>query len=210
MEVFLISQSDFSKLFREKIKQLMADINNSRSNKRIKRSPKNSNEPQQNEDAAILKRKKESSCESSNMKYLEKSSLNGFPGHSDAYKSFTTVTMSSMVGSYKVDRVNAGALDRIFKENPDIDKEFKLKCPYFQRVFMNAMAASYRRLESNSENFTVGDSNRILEMMKDMELAGLEVTWLNNMYRKRVQEEVVKIEKFLVELDEAVKPLGLF
>ncbi|KAK8491686.1 hypothetical protein V6N12_035057 [Hibiscus sabdariffa] len=188
----------------------MADINNSGSNKRIKRSPKNSNEPQRNEDAAILKRKKEFSCESSNMKYMEKKSLNVAPGHSDAYKSFTTVTVSSMVGSYKVDRVNAGVLNWIFKENPDIDKEFKLKCPYFQSVFMNAIAASYRRLESNSENFTVGDSARIREMMKDMELTGLEVTWLNNMYRKRVQEEVVKIEKFLVELDEAVKPLGLF
>ncbi|KAK8673024.1 hypothetical protein V6N13_111380 [Hibiscus sabdariffa] len=138
---------------------------------------------------------------------LDKVLLNDMPGSSDAKANETNMnilsnksfTVNSMVRSYGVDEGNVGVLSRIFQENPNMDREFKLKYPYFQNVLMNEIAGCYRSLENNPE---VEEVVGMYEMVKDMELTGLELTWLkdrvskvNETLKKRYQEMADKLNR---------------
>ncbi|KAK8672973.1 hypothetical protein V6N13_111329 [Hibiscus sabdariffa] len=118
-------------------------------------------------------------------------------------KSFT---VNSFVRSYEVDEGNVGVLSRIFQENPYIDREFKLKYPYFQNVLMNEIAGCYRSLENNPE---VEEVVGMYEMVKDMELTGLELTWLKDRVstvsetlKKRHQEIADKLSREVALLEQ--------
>ncbi|KAK8716537.1 hypothetical protein V6N13_043843 [Hibiscus sabdariffa] len=85
-----------------------------------------------------------------------------------------------------------------------MDREFKFKYPYFQNVLMNEIAGSYRSLENNPEILEVEDMVGMYQMMKDMELTGLKITWLKDrvstvseMLRKRLQEIADKANREL-------------
>ncbi|KAL4376436.1 hypothetical protein GQ457_02G017010 [Hibiscus cannabinus] len=141
---------------------------------------------------------------------LDKVLLNDMPGSSDAKAneinmnilSNKSFTVNSMVRSYEVDEGNVGVLSRIFQENPNMDREFKLKYPYFQNVLMNEIAGSYCSLENNPEILGVKVVVGMYQMVKDMELTGLELTWLkdrvstvNETLKKRYQEMVDKANR---------------
>ncbi|KAK9037798.1 hypothetical protein V6N11_022698 [Hibiscus sabdariffa] len=139
---------------------------------------------------------------------LDKVLLNDMPGSSDAKANETnkSFTVNSMVRSYEVDEGNVGVLSGIFQENPNMDREFKLKYPYFQNVLMNEIAGSFRSLENNPE---VEEVVGMYEMVKDMELTGLELTWLKDRVstvsetlKKRHQEIADKLSREVALLDQ--------
>ncbi|KAL4379915.1 hypothetical protein GQ457_02G015910 [Hibiscus cannabinus] len=135
---------------------------------------------------------------------LDKVLSNDMPGSSDAKANILSnkslsFTVNSMVGSYEVDEGNVGVLSRIFEENPNMDREFKLKYPYFQNVLMNEIAGCYRCLENNPE---VEEVVGMYDMVKDMALTGLELTWLKDRVstvsetlKKRHQEKADKLNR---------------
>ncbi|XP_039015855.1 MATH domain and coiled-coil domain-containing protein At3g58210-like [Hibiscus syriacus] len=121
-----------------------------------------------------------------------------------------------MVRSYNVHKHNVILLKQIFQENPNIDKAFKFKNPYFQSVFMNTIAESYHSIKSNPRIFGARDIKNMDEMVKDMEFTGLELTWLKNMLtattqmlRKRLQEEQMRVQEEQMRVQEELRHLDL-
>ncbi|XP_039010430.1 uncharacterized protein LOC120139183 [Hibiscus syriacus] len=104
-------------------------------------------------------------------------------------------TVSSKVRSYNVDKHNVNLLKQIFEENPNIDKEFKIKNPDFQSFFMNKIALSYDSIKRNPWIFGPRDVKTMFQMVEDMQFTELEHTWLKN--------EVILIRQVLMERYEA-------
>ncbi|MBA0784495.1 hypothetical protein Gotri_028177 [Gossypium trilobum] len=102
---------------------------------------------------------------------------------------------AAVIKGYEVDQRNADALNKIFQNHAHFADQFQLKDRVFQSDIMNALAAIYLKLESNLDKLELTEIDDILVRVKDMEVTGLELSWLretleNQAEIKRVEEDI--------------------
>ncbi|XVF13419.1 hypothetical protein REPUB_Repub08aG0206100 [Reevesia pubescens] len=88
-----------------------------------------------------------------------------------------------IVKSYKVFYRNADALNEIFQQHPDIDEKFRVAHPDSQSFYMNLLAEVYQKIMiiNKQEMLELNDITSMELMVQDMELIGLQLTWLKKM-----------------------------
>ncbi|XWS38605.1 hypothetical protein CRYUN_Cryun19dG0145300 [Craigia yunnanensis] len=89
-----------------------------------------------------------------------------------------------IVEGYKVFKRNADVLDEIFEEHSKTAKNFRVVHPDLQSPFMNSVAEIYQKIIKDIESVEL--------MFQDMEHNGLQLTCLNEMLKKILEEEQEK------------------
>ncbi|MFQ6625086.1 hypothetical protein Gotur_003244 [Gossypium turneri] len=119
--------------------------------------------------------------------------------------SFFDCPIAAVIKGYEVDQQNAEALNKIFQNNAHFADQFQLKDRGFQSNIMNALAEIYLKLESNLDKLELTEIDNILVRVKDMEVTGLELSWLretleNQAKIKRLEEAIQKSNLELAKL----------
>ncbi|KAH1115694.1 hypothetical protein J1N35_009072 [Gossypium stocksii] len=107
---------------------------------------------------------------------------------------------TAVIKGYKVYQRNADALNKIFQNHAHLADQFQLKDRAFQSNIMNALAEIYLKLESNLDKLELTEIDDILVRVKDMEVTGLELSWL-----RETLENQAKIKR----LEEAIQESNL-
>ncbi|MBA0577335.1 hypothetical protein Golob_024730 [Gossypium lobatum] len=115
------------------------------------------------------------------------------------------IGIPTTVKGYEVDQQNAEALNKIFQNNAHFADQFQLKDRGFQSNIMNALAEIYLKLESNLDKLELTEIDNILVRVKDMEVTGLELSWLletleNQAKIKRLEEAIQESNLELAKL----------
>ncbi|TYH23453.1 hypothetical protein ES288_A03G014900v1 [Gossypium darwinii] len=102
---------------------------------------------------------------------------------------------TAVVEGYKVYQRNADVLNKIFQKHAHFSDQFQLKDRGFQSNIMNALAEIYLKLESGLDKLELTEIDDILVKVKDMEVTGLELSWLretleNQAKIKRLEEDI--------------------
>ncbi|XP_052483671.1 uncharacterized protein LOC105789262 [Gossypium raimondii] len=102
---------------------------------------------------------------------------------------------TAVIKGYEVYQRNADALNKIFQNHAHFADQFQLKDRVFQSNIMNALAEIYLKLESNLGKLELTEIDDILVKVKDMEVTGLELSWLletleNQAKIKRLEEAI--------------------
>ncbi|KAG4206392.1 hypothetical protein ERO13_A03G007050v2 [Gossypium hirsutum] len=114
---------------------------------------------------------------------------------------------TAVVEGYKVYQRNADVLNKIFQKHAHFSDQFQLKDRGFQSNIMNALAEIYLKLESGLDKLELTEIDDILVKVKDMEVTGLELSWLretleNQAKIKRLEED---IQESSLQLDKLKK-----
>ncbi|KHG15628.1 autophagy-related 2 [Gossypium arboreum] len=103
---------------------------------------------------------------------------------------------TAVVKGYEVYQRNADVLNKIFQNHAHFADQFQLKDRGFQSNIMNALAEICLKLESNLDKLELTEIDDILVKVKDMEVTGLELSWLRETLENQAEikrlEEVVR------------------
>ncbi|KAK8614055.1 hypothetical protein V6N13_122431 [Hibiscus sabdariffa] len=122
------------------------------------------------------------------------------------------------IQNYEVYKCNADALREIFDKHPDVDENFRISHPDFKNSFMNSLAGLFKKIKSGEEDMLeLKDITNMESMIRDMELNGLQLSWLQKMLsdvreRKTLLELIAsrraKAQKAEQEAEEAEQQLA--
>ncbi|MBA0752999.1 hypothetical protein Gogos_020852 [Gossypium gossypioides] len=104
---------------------------------------------------------------------------------------------ATVIKGYEVYQRNADALNKIFQNHAHFADQFQLKDRVFQSNIMNALAEIYLKLESNLGKLELTEIDDILVKVKDMEVTGLELSWLRKTLEN--QAEIKRVEEGIQE-----------
>ncbi|KAB2039126.1 hypothetical protein ES319_D03G192100v1 [Gossypium barbadense] len=104
---------------------------------------------------------------------------------------------TTVIKGYEVYQRNADALNKIFQNHAHFADQFQLKDRVFQSNIMNALAEIYLKLESNLGKLELTEIDDILVKVKDMEVTGLELSWLRKTLEN--QAEIKRVEEGIQE-----------
>ncbi|PPS13098.1 hypothetical protein GOBAR_AA07524 [Gossypium barbadense] len=100
---------------------------------------------------------------------------------------------AAVVKGYEVYQRNADVLNKIFQNHAHFADQFQLKDRGFQSNIMNALAEICLKLESNLDKLELTEIDDILVKVKDMEVTGLELSWLRETLEN--QAEIKRLEE---------------
>ncbi|TYH23448.1 hypothetical protein ES288_A03G014700v1 [Gossypium darwinii] len=100
---------------------------------------------------------------------------------------------TAVVKGYEVYQRNADVLNKIFQNHAHFADQFQLKDRGFQSNIMNALAEICLKLESNLDKLELTEIDDILVKVKDMEVTGLELSWLRETLEN--QAEIKRLEE---------------
>nr|KJB20965.1 hypothetical protein B456_003G174800 [Gossypium raimondii] len=108
-----------------------------------------------------------------------------------------------VIKGYEVYQRNADALNKIFQNHAHFADQFQLKDRVFQSNIMNALAEIYLKLESSLGKLELTEIDDILVRVKDMEVTGLELSWL-----RETLENQTKIKRLEEAIQESILELA--